>query len=160
MKTSIKYIALSILVLAFANCRGIYEDSSEEASDLRKMVKTITVDELNALTEAGETYTLLDVRQANVYLTGNIPGSVSLPRGDLEFKIGDTEFWSEQYMYPPEKKDKIIVYCNDGNMGTMSAAALKQLGYENVYNLKGGFKAFNPNQDPKAQPKAAAGCGG
>ena len=160
MKTTIKYMVLSILALVFTNCRGIYEDSSEAAADLKKTVKTITVDELNALTDSGETYTLLDIRQANDYLTGNIPGAVSLPRGDLEFKIGDTDFWASQYMYPPEKTDKIIVYCNDGNLGTMSAATLKQLGYKNVYNLKGGFKAFNPNQDPNAAPKASGGCGG
>lgn len=160
MKAIIKYFVLSIIILTAANCRGIYEDSSEEASDLNKSVKSITVDELKAKTDNGATFTLLDVRQASDFNTENIPGSVSLPRGDLEFKIGDTDFWASQYMYPPEKTDTLIVYCNDGNMGTMSAVALKQLGYENVYNLKGGYKAFNPNQDPNATPKASGGCGG
>lgn len=146
MKTSFKYIVLTLLVLVFANCRGIYEDSSEAASDLKKSVSTITVEELNALTENGETFTLLDVRQNIDYLTENIPGSVSLPRGDIEFKIGNEEFWMEQYMYPPEKTEKIIVYCNDGNMGTIAAASIKQLGYENVFNLKGGFNAYKTIQ--------------
>ena len=160
MKTLVKYITVSFIVLSAVNCKGIYEQSSDMASDYKKSVKSITVDELNAKTEKGETFTLLDVRQTSDYSAENIPGSVSLPRGDLEFKISDTEYWSSQYMYPPEKTDTIIVYCNDGNLGILSAVALRELGYKNVYNLEGGYKAFNPNQNPNAQPKASAGCGG
>ncbi len=160
MKTHIKFMVLSLIVLVAVSCRGIYEDNTDKAADYKKMVKTITADELKAKTEKGETFTLLDVRQASDYNASNIPGSVSLPRGDLEFKISDTEYWSAQYMYPPEKKDLLIVYCNDGTMGTLSAVTLKQLGFQNVYNLDGGYKAFNPNHNPNAQQKASAGCGG
>ena len=104
---------------------------------------------------------LIDVRQPDEYLTENIPGSVSIPRGLLEFNIGSEEFWSTQYMYPPEKDSEIIVYCKAGSRAILSAVSLMQLGYTNVKNLEGGYDAFNPNQDPNAIPKAsAAGCGG
>ena len=160
MKTFTKHIILSLIVLAVVSCRGLYEDNADKAADYKKMVKFITVKDLNDKIEKGETFLLIDVRQTADYATGNIPGSVSVLRGDLEFNMDNVEFWASQYMYPPEKTDTIIVYCNDGNNGILSAVTLMKLGYNHVYNLEGGYKAFNPNQDPNAAPKTSGGCGG
>lgn len=160
MKTILKYTTAIIAVFVLSNCRGIYEDSTELASDYKSSVKSISVTELNAKIEKGETFNLLDVRQPDEFNTDNIPGAVSMPRGDIEFYISDSTFWSSQYMFPPEKSDMIIVYSSDGNLGILSAVALKQLGYKNILNLDGGYKAFNPNQDPNAKPKSSGGCGG
>lgn len=44
---------------------------------------------------------------------------------------------------PKDKNTKIIVYCRSGPMGDDASAALYKLGYKNVYNLKGGIKAWN-----------------
>lgn len=159
-----KYIKLSVLLIAtilVASCRGIYEDAVELAEGYRPLVKQITVDELKAKTDSAADFLLIDVRQPSDYYTANIPGSVLLQRGLLEFKIADADFWMAQYMYPPEKDTEIIVYCGAGNNSVLAAVQLMQLGYKNVKSLKGGYKAFNPNQDPNAKPKASSGgCGG
>ena len=161
MKTNIKYLLILCIVLLTSSCKGIYEDATEMAADYKSEIKSISVAELQAKTDKGESYLLIDVRQPDEYLTENIPGSVSIPRGLLEFNIGSEEFWSTQYMYPPEKDSDIIVYCKAGSRAILSAVSLMQLGYTNVKNLEGGYDAFNPNQDPNATPKAsAAGCGG
>ncbi len=160
MKTTLKYITTILAVLILSNCRGIYEDSTELASDYKASVNSISVADLNAKIEKGESFNLLDVRQPDDFNTDNIPGSVSMPRGDVEFHISDSTFWSSQYMFPPEKSDVIIVYSGDGNLGILSAVTLKQLGYKNVFNLDGGYKAYNPNKDPNAKPKTSGGCGG
>lgn len=159
-----KYIKLSVLLIAIisvASCRGIYEDAEELAESYRPLVTEITVDELKAKTDSAADFLLLDVRQPSDYYTENIPGSVLLQRGLLEFKIANEEFWMAQYMYPPEKNTEIIVYCGAGNNSVLAAVQLMQLGFKNVKSLKGGYKAYNPNQDPNAKPKASSGgCGG
>lgn len=159
MKTIIKLITI-VLTVSLFSCRGIYENSAEMASDCEDGVTQICVTTLQAKIDAGGDYYLIDVRQPSDYYTSNVPGSVLIPRGVLEFKIADAGFWSEQYIYPPEKTSEIIVYSSNGDMGVLAAKALMQLGYSKVYNLRGGYKAFNPNQDPNAVAvKPGAGCG-
>lgn len=143
-----------------SSCIGVYEDAAEMASGYKSGIQTITVDSLKAKVEKTGDFLLIDLRQPSDYYTANIPGSVSLPRGILEFKIAEADFWMAQYMYPPEKNTEIIVYCNAGNNSILAAVALKNLGYKNVKSLIGGYKAFNPNQDPNAKPKSSGGCGG
>ena len=128
-----------------SSCIGVYEDAAEMASGYKSGIEAITVDTLKAKVEKTGDFLLIDVRQPSDYYTANIPGSVSIPRGILEFKIADADFWMAQYMYPPEKKSEIIVYCNAGNTSILAASALKSLGYKNVKSLTGGFKAYNPN---------------
>ncbi|MFH2141551.1 MAG: rhodanese-like domain-containing protein [Bacteroidota bacterium] len=162
MKTSVKNIFKYAIFIIFAGCTGIYEDGNELADDLKSVVKQISVSDLNAKIENGEDFLLIDVRQPKDYHTGNIPGSVLLPRGIIEVKIEDENFWAEQYMYPPVKDStEIIIYCKSGKRGILATRTLLQLGYKNVINLDGGYDAFNPNQDPNSQPIVqSGGCGG
>ena len=44
---------------------------------------------------------------------------------------------------PAEKNAKIVVYCRSGGMSRSAAYDLIDMGYTNVYDLKGGIKAFN-----------------
>jgi len=155
---TINAIILSICLLT--SCKGIYENTTEMADDMRSEVASISVSELKTKVEKTENFLLIDVRQPSDYYTANIPGSVLIPRGILEFKISSEDFWMEQYMYPPEKETEIVVYCNGGNNSILAALALKNLGFKNVKSLEGGYKAFNPNLDPNAKPKSSSGgCG-
>ncbi len=42
-------------------------------------------------------------------------------------------------LLPKDKSAKIVLYCLAGGMSSKAARDLKLLGYENVYNLKGGM---------------------
>ncbi len=42
---------------------------------------------------------------------GNIPYSVLIPRGVLEFKIDNEYFWEEAQWYVPKKDADIVLYC-------------------------------------------------
>ena len=149
-----------VLSTTVSSCNGIYENGSEMAADCKDGVNQLDVTTLQTKIEAGGDYYLIDVRQSSDYYTSNIPGSVLIQRGLLEFKIADAGFWSEQYIYPPEKESEIIVYSSNGDLGILAARSLMQLGYTKVYNLEGGYTAFNPNQDPNAVAvKPGAGCG-
>jgi rhodanese-related sulfurtransferase len=105
-----------------------------------KVVKSITVEELHKLMDSEEIYTLIDVRQKSEHYYGFIPGSLVIPRGSIEFLIGNEEYWEEEGLYMPLKDETIIVYCKKGNRGTMAASSLKQFGYKNVFTLDGGWK--------------------
>ena len=160
MKALKRNIILMVAICCFTACTGIYEDGHEMAADNAYLIEQISKAQLDTILKKGGDYVLIDVRQPVEYHTENIPGAVLLPRGILEFKISDEDFWFNQYLYPPKDSTEIIVYCKSGDRGILAAKSLMELGYKNVKNLKGGYDAYNPNQDPNAKPKTSSGCGG
>lgn len=79
---------------------------------------------------------LLDVREPAEFEAGRLPGAVNIPRGLLEFKIGDHPQLS--------KKDAdILIYCKTSGRAALAALNLKRMGYTNVRSIHGGFDAWN-----------------
>jgi rhodanese-related sulfurtransferase len=79
---------------------------------------------------------VVDVRDApEVEQSGKVAGAVHIPRGMLEFRADpDSPYYEKGFT-----KDKpVIVYCAAGGRAALSGQALKEMGYEEVYNL-GGF---------------------
>lgn len=132
------------LFFVFASCNRVtnYASPDEMVGEAMKVVKIMTAQELSNLMDSEEIYTLLDVRQKSEHYYGFIPGSLVIPRGSLEFLIGSEEYWEEEGLYMPLKDEKIVVYCKKGNRGIMAAAALRQLGYKEVFALEGGWKEW------------------
>ena len=160
MKRIIKSFALISIVLLAFSCTNIYEDGKEMASVAKKKIQDITVDSLNAKLERGDDFYLIDVREPDEYQKGSIPGSWLIPRGILEFEILNEAFWEEQFMYPPEKDNEIVVYCKSGNRAALAGLALKQLGFTNVKNLEGGWDAFHGGNPDVETASSEGGCGG
>ncbi|KAB7742318.1 rhodanese-like domain-containing protein [Parvibaculum sedimenti] len=80
---------------------------------------------------------LVDVRDApEVEQTGKVAGALHVSRGMLEFRADPESPYHDKNF----TKDKtVILYCASGGRSALSAKALKDLGYEHVYNL-GAFK--------------------
>lgn len=76
---------------------------------------------------------LLDVRDEPDYDEEHLPGAVSLPRGYLELDIDEIA---------PDADTHIVTYCGGGTRATLSAHTLKNMGYENVSVLTGGFRGW------------------
>ena len=76
---------------------------------------------------------LLDVREADEYAQGSIPGAVHLPRGFLEVQIEGRV---------PDKSQEIVVYCAGGTRSALAAQALGELGYDDVVSMTGGFNKW------------------
>lgn len=80
---------------------------------------------------------VVDVRDApEVQANGKVKGAVNVSRGMLEFRAdADTPYYNPEF-----RKDRsIILYCASGGRSALSGKALKDMGYEKVYNL-GAFK--------------------
>jgi len=74
---------------------------------------------------------LLDVRTDQEYEQGHIPGAVHIPLSDIGDRIKKL------------KKDKeLVVYCQSGNRSIWAIKRLMGMGYKNLYNLKGGYRAW------------------
>jgi len=156
-----QWISAFFIVLLISGCTNIYENGKELAADTKPYIEKITVDELNNKIENQEDFLLIDVRQPAEYNKGNIPGSILIPRGVLEFKIGNDAFWEEEFLYTPEKDACIIIYCKKGDRGILATKALNELGYSNVKNLSGGIIAWDPDFGSGSGTKQEeGGCGG
>ena len=74
---------------------------------------------------------LLDVRNADEYASGHIPGSVNLPLPII----------SEAEQRIPDKSTPLFVYCLAGTRSSRAISALKSMGYTNLHNI-GGIRAW------------------
>jgi molybdopterin/thiamine biosynthesis adenylyltransferase/rhodanese-related sulfurtransferase len=75
----------------------------------------------------------LDVREADEYAQGAIPGAVHIPRGYVELQIeGRVQ----------DKSQPIVVYCAGGARSALAAKALGDLGYTDVVSMAGGFNKW------------------
>jgi len=152
--------AFTALIMVSA-CAGIYENGTELAADTKSYIQEITVDELNIKIDKQEEFFLIDVRQPAEFEKGNIFYATNIPRGVLEFKIGDAAFWEGEYAEVPEKDADIIIYCKKGDRGILAAKTLAELGYTKVKNLSGGMIAWDPEFDTDSGSKPEeGGCGG
>ena len=79
---------------------------------------------------------LLDVREAAEFEAGRLPGAINIPRGVLEFKIGD-------HPQLAQRDADILVYCKTSGRAALAALNLKRMGYTKVRSIHGGFDAWS-----------------
>jgi len=75
----------------------------------------------------------LDVREPDEYSQGTIPGSVHIPRGNLESNIEGRV---------ADHDAEVVVYCAGGMRSAFAAKTLEDLGYSNVVSMAGGFNRW------------------
>jgi molybdopterin/thiamine biosynthesis adenylyltransferase/rhodanese-related sulfurtransferase len=108
-----------------------FQDIMAEA---RKEVPEVTPQQVNdLLTNNGKSHVLLDVRESDEWRQGHLEGALPLPRGFLEIKV-ETAI--------PDKKAPIIAYCAGGVRSLLAAKAMKEMGYQNVSSMSGGYTAW------------------
>ncbi|RFO96410.1 sulfurtransferase [Rhodoferax lacus] len=103
----------------------------------------------NAEQAIREANVLVDVREADEFAAGHLPGAVHISRGMLEFRF--------QGMPALQSRDiKIVLYCKTSGRAALAGAALLEMGYLNVQNITGGFDAWVAAGKPVAKPEAPA----
>jgi sulfur-carrier protein adenylyltransferase/sulfurtransferase len=76
---------------------------------------------------------VLDVREPDEYEQGAIPGSVHIPRGNLESNIEGRI---------PDHDTPLVVFCAGGVRSAFAAKTLTELGYTDVVSVAGGFNKW------------------
>jgi rhodanese-related sulfurtransferase len=97
------------------------------------MARMIVPEALDYLFSINSTFALLDVREHGEYNTAHIPGSSSLPRRLLEFRV-------ERLV--PCKSVQVVVCDDDGERAVLAAQTLEQAGYGRVAVLDGGLNRW------------------
>lgn len=96
-------------------------------------MQAISVEELKARLDAGETLHLLDVREPSEHAEFNIGGTL-LPLGRIRNMETDAiDDWKDQ---------EVICYCRSGNRSGQACMILESAGFTNVTNVTGGMMAW------------------
>ena len=107
--------------------------------DMEEGTQEITVEELKARLDRGERPALLDVREPfewNIINFGEY-GARMIPLRDLPNREAELD-----------KTQELIVYCRSGSRSARAAEYLREQGFSNVLNLKGGVRAWAEEIDP------------
>src|SRR5688572_22542770 len=76
---------------------------------------------------------VIDVRDPDEYRDGHIEAATNISRGFLEFRVATAV---------TDPKTPVVLYCQTGLRSVLAAKALKELGYETVINLQGGYQKW------------------
>jgi adenylyltransferase/sulfurtransferase len=90
-------------------------------------VPELSKDELNEMRKDGEDFQLIDVREKEEHERKNIGGEL-MPLSEFERHIPNIL-----------RDNKIVIYCQSGKRSAIALGQLKELGFQNVYSLKGGI---------------------
>ena len=82
---------------------------------------------------------LVDLREPAELANGMIEGAVHAPRGMLEFYADPSSPYHRDEFDPTRRT---VLYCASGGRSALAANALRQLGYQDVAHLDGGFKGW------------------
>lgn len=88
---------------------------------------------------------LVDVREADEYQNGHLPGAINIPRGLLEFKFSNDEALNSRDL-------NIVLYCKNSGRAALSAQSLAEMGYLHVTSITGGIEAWQAAGKPVVTP--------
>jgi molybdopterin/thiamine biosynthesis adenylyltransferase/rhodanese-related sulfurtransferase/molybdopterin converting factor small subunit len=97
----------------------------------------VSVEELKAMRERGESFTLVDVREPREWAISDLSGSVKIPLGTLPESLEKLS-----------KEDEIVVYCRTGGRSGNAVQFLQGMGFGKAKNLVGGINAWAERIDP------------
>lgn len=91
---------------------------------------------------------LVDLREPEERVqNGTIPGALAAPRGMLEFYADPATPYHKKELDPNRR---IILHCASGGRSALAANTLREMGFQNVAHLDGGFKAWKEAGKPTA----------
>ena len=107
--------------------------------DAKSRVRENTVDEVKAMLDRGEQFTLIDVREESEYAKDHLPGAVHLGKGIIERDV-------EQKF--PDTATPLVLYCGGGFRSALAADNLQKMGYTNVLSMDGGVRDWRAKGYP------------
>ena len=99
-------------------------------SAIEKPVKEISTLELENWISNGEDFQIIDVRETSEYEQINI-GAHLIPLGEVIARNHEIE-----------REKKVVIHCRSGARSAKAIRQLEEIGFDNLYNLKGGILAI------------------
>ena len=93
---------------------------------VKRNIKEVNYDEINV-----NEYMIIDVRSKREFSENHLKGAINIPLPEIKRKIE---------LFVRQKDKKILVYCEYGGRSAKAVKILNNLGYINVFNLKGGLE--------------------
>jgi molybdopterin/thiamine biosynthesis adenylyltransferase/rhodanese-related sulfurtransferase len=110
----------------------------------KSQIEEMTPNQLQEKLKAGEQLTVVDIRERDEWVQGHIPVAHFIPRGFLELQI-------EQHQ--PDRDKPVVLYCAGGVRSALAARNLKEMGYQRVISMIGGFNGWKNASLPFKVPK-------
>ena len=107
--------------------------------DARARICETDVESVAARLLAGESVTLVDVREQAEWDRGHLPGAVHMGKGVIERDI-EAAF--------PDLGDELVLYCGGGYRSVLAADALGRMGYTDVASMDGGWRGWTDAGHP------------
>ena len=99
----------------------------------------ISAEDVRQLSQKGESFTLVDVREPWEFQTARIDGATLMPMGDVPSR-------AHQELDP---ENHIVVYCHHGVRSMNVTTWLRQQGFEKAQSMAGGIDAWSRRVDGK-----------
>jgi len=99
-------------------------------------MKSVTVEQLKQLMDANADFQLIDVREDYEYEESNI-GGLHIPMAEIPAHVNKVA-----------KDKQVVIHCRSGKRSANMILFLEQQGFDNLYNLEGGIKAWAERLDP------------
>jgi len=112
---------------------------NEMMKSAKQEITLLQVGDVKDKLGSDDDFALIDCREKDEVDKGRIPKSIFIPRGVLEMTV-------ERHF--PDRDKAIILYCAGGGRSAMAAHTLKQMGYNNVSSMEGGFGAWRQLELP------------
>ena len=90
--------------------------------------KQITMLEAAKMMESEKNYIILDVRRADEFAEGHIPGAIN---------VANESIGTEEIPELPDKSQLILVYCRSGRRSKEASEKLAKLGYTSIVEFGG-----------------------
>ena len=117
------------------------KSSQTLVSEALSEVKTITADEALKLSNE-DRCTLIDIREkGELDKSGRIENSNHIPRGMLEFWLDPDGSYFKSGKIDMNKE--MVLFCAGGLRSALAAKSLKEMGFEKVSHIDGGFAAIS-----------------
>lgn len=109
----------------------------------KSSINEVAIEDADQAIQAADV--VLDVREADEYANGHIPGAIHISRGLLEFKLSNDPTLSSRDL-------KVVLYCKNSGRAALASKALLEMGYIHVQSIAGGFDAWAQAGNPIAKP--------
>lgn len=112
-------------------------------AEAKQRIQECSVAQVRQKDVSAQPFVLIDVREDHEWAAGHLPEAIHLGKGILERDI------EQQF---PDKTQPMVLYCGGGFRSALAADTLQRMGYQAVYSMAGGYRAWCEANLPIIKP--------